>query len=427
MAKFLHVSDVHLGFDRYDNAERTKDFFFAFQDALEKYAIAEHVDFVIIAGDLFEHRQILPATLNQAQLCLEQLQQANIPVLAIEGNHDNLPYGTRTSWLRYLADNGLLMLLEPNEEQGYDCWSEETRRGGYIDLDCNVRVIGSRWYGASAPKAIAQLAEAIQALPASPEYQVMLFHHGLEGQIARYSGALKYDELHPLKEAGIDYLALGHIHKSYSAEGWIFNPGSTEANSIAEGQDQNPRGVYLVTLEEGKIEAQLKRDYYQRPIIRLKVVANKQQTQSDIEAAAEEIVEQTLKRKKNSTKNAIVELRLEGQLGFNRLDINTRQLRQRLHEKSQALIFLLKYEVTGTEYETPLTKGDSPPKREEIEQQVFEDLLAANVSYQQDVVRLAKGLRSLKQQVLDNDHPSESYRFVEQLLADRDLNATAEN
>lgn len=416
MARFLHLSDVHLGFDRYENAERTKDFFFAFQDALEKYAIAEKVDFVLIAGDLFEHRQILPATLNQAQIGLELLKEANIPVLAIEGNHDNLPYGTRTSWLRYLADSGLLILLEPNGEQAYDLWTPETKQGGYIDLPCDVRVIGSRWYGASAPKAILQLADSIQTLPTPPTYQIMLFHHGLEGQISRYSGALKYEELKPLKDAGIDYLALGHIHKQYTAEGWIFNPGSTEANSIAEGQDQNPRGVYLVTLEDGEIHAELKRDYYQRPIVRLKLKVNKQQTQEEVEEVAVEKVSKEI----DNTRGAIVELRIEGQLGFNRLDINVRQLRQKLHQKSQALIFLLKYNVTGTEYESPFPKGGEPPKREEIEQQVFEDLLSANTNYQHQAEPLAKGLRVLKQQVLDSEHPSVLYRFVAELLTEQD-------
>ncbi len=412
MARFLHLSDVHLGFDRYENVERTKDFFFAFKDALEKYAIAPGVDFVIIAGDLFEHRQILPATLNQAEIALELLQQAHIPVLAIEGNHDNLPYGTRTSWLRYLADSGLLILLEPNEQQGYDLWNPDTRRGGYIDLPCDVRVLGSRWYGASAPKAILQLAEAIKTLPPAPTYQVMLFHHGLEGQIARYSGALKYDELRPLREVGVDYLALGHIHKHYTAEGWIFNPGSTEANSIAEGQDQNPRGVYSVELHQGKVKAELKRDYYQRPIVRLKLKVNKQQTAREIEMAADQVVMAATER----TKQAIVELRIEGQLGFNRLDINVRKLKQNLQEKSQALIFLLKLDVTGTAYETRLEKGEEPPKREEIEQQVFEDFLSANTHYQPQAARLAQGLRLLKQQVLEGEHPAELYRFVEELL-----------
>ncbi|MCD8489234.1 MAG: metallophosphoesterase [Desertifilum sp.] len=171
MPKFLHVADVHLGFDRYDRPERTTDFFLAFKDALEKYAIAPAVDFVLIAGDLFEHRHILPATLNQAEICLDLLQEAGIPALTIEGNHDNLPYGTKTSWLRYLAESGKIILLEPSEddsEQVYQPWDKHHRRGGYIDLECGVRVFGSRWYGASAPQAIRQLATAMTHLPAPP-------------------------------------------------------------------------------------------------------------------------------------------------------------------------------------------------------------------------------------------------------------------
>jgi DNA repair protein SbcD/Mre11 len=175
---------VHLGFDRYDRKERTRDFFEAFRDALEKYALGEQVDFVLIAGDLFEHRNIQPAILNQAQYCLQELQKAGIPVIAIEGNHDNRPYGTKTNWLRYLADWGLLILLEPGDvaagEPFYSPW--DGRFGGYIDLECGVRVLGSSWYGTSAPKAIEQIAAAIQALPPSPGQTILMFHHGLEGQ-----------------------------------------------------------------------------------------------------------------------------------------------------------------------------------------------------------------------------------------------------
>ncbi|MEB3214134.1 MAG: metallophosphoesterase, partial [Leptolyngbyaceae bacterium] len=266
MVRFLHVADVHLGFDRYDNKDRSQDFFYAFYDVLEKFAVGESVDFVLIAGDLFEHRMIQPAVLNQAQRCLALLGEANIPAIAIEGNHDNRPYGTKTNWLRYLAESGHLILLEPEStsEGGsfYQPWSDASRRGGYIDLDCGVRVLGSAWYGATAPVAIQKIAEAIADLPQSSIPPVLLFHHGLEGQIARYAGALRYTDLLPLKDAGIDYLALGHIHKNYSIDNWVFNPGSVEANSIEESTYE--RGVYLVDVTDEGINAQLKRDYRQR-------------------------------------------------------------------------------------------------------------------------------------------------------------------
>ncbi len=418
MVRFLHLSDVHLGFNRYGSSERTKDFYLALDDVIERYAIAAQVDFVLIAGDLFEDRQILPATLNQAKLCLQKLQDAAIPVFAIEGNHDNCPYGTQTSWLRYLSSWDYLVLLEPYDgESGpeYEPWDPESRSGGYVDLPCGVRIIGSRWYGASAPQMIRKLAEAIAALPPGPSKTIMMFHHGLEGQIARYNGALRYQELLPLREAGVDYLALGHIHRHYEKEGWIFNPGSLEANSIVENQAQNPRGVLLVEMDETGVRADLRRDYYQRPIRRLIFKTEKQMTSDDLAAGAIAQIEAAAQR--GETQGALVEMVIQGQTGFNRVDLNLKTLRDRLKTLSGALILLLKYEAVGTEYRTPAFAGaESAPTRAQIEQQVFLDLLTANTRYEAHAPHLATGLADLKDRVLDNQAEDTLYEFVQDLL-----------
>lgn len=415
MPRFLHLSDIHLGFDRYDSKERTKDFFLAFQDALEKYAIAEQVDFVLIGGDLFEHRNIQPAVLNQAQVCLQMLQEAGIPVLAIEGNHDNRPYGTRTSWLRYLADWGLLVLLEPGDAAAgpfYQPWDWKTKQGGYIDLNCGVRVLGSCWYGASAPKAIEQIATATQQLPPGPDHCILLFHHGLEGQIARYAGALRYSEVLPLKQAGIDYLALGHIHKSYEIEGWIFNPGSVEANSVEEARYE--RGVYLVEINSNGIQAELKRDYYQRPIVRLKLTARGQESLEELEQGAIALVQQAIQTGQLIPAQApMVEFRIDGQVGFERLDLDTRKLQHQLQQLSNALICLLKYDVDSVTYVSPLSEDAT---RLQIEQEIFIDLLAANNVYKKKAPALAQGLVNLKDLQIEERSEQELYQFVQTLL-----------
>jgi DNA repair exonuclease SbcCD nuclease subunit len=414
MPRFLHLADVHLGFDRYDCKERTQDFFYAFNDAIEKYAIAEQVDFVLIAGDLFEHRNIQPATLNQAQYCLQELQQAGIPVLAIEGNHDNRSYGTKTNWLRYLADWGLLILLEPGdataEESFYSPWNG--RSGAYIDLDCGVRVLGSSWYGTSAPKAIEQIVAAMGKLPPSAGPTILMFHHGLEGQIARYQGALRYADVLPLKQAGVDYLALGHIHKSYSLENWIFNPGSIEANSVEEASYQ--RGVYLVEINETGIQAELKQDYYQRDVVRLKLSTNGQESVEELEQQAIAQVQQAIQQNRLCPADApIVELRIDGQVGFDRLELDTRRLQQQLQQLSNALIFLLKYEVDSLAYASHLTEDAS---RLQIEREVFLDLLTANNSYKKRAAELADGLIALKEQQLEGRSEAELYRFVRDMV-----------
>ena len=416
MPRFLHLADIHLGFDRYDSKVRTQDFFLALEDALEKYAVQAAVDFVVIAGDLFEHRNIQPAILNQAQLCLQLLKDAGIPVLAIEGNHDNRPYGTKTSWLRYLASWDLLILLEPgnpaDDEPLYQPWDAESKEGGYIDLPCGVRVLGSYWYGAAAPRAIAHLAEGIQQLPPALGPTVMLFHHGMEGQIARYQGALRYSDLLPLRQAGVDYLALGHIHKNYTAEGWVFNPGSLEANSMEESKYD--RGVYLVEIDSSGIQAELKQDYYQRSMVRLSLAARGEESLEELQALTIATVEQAIQSKQLvPTQQPIVELRITGQVGFDRLDLDTRKLQQHLQTLSHALIFLLKYDVNAVEYGSPIAEEAS---RLQIEQEVFTDLLSAHNSYKKQARELVHGLLELKDLQLQGRSEPELYEFVEAML-----------
>ncbi len=420
MARFLHIADIHLGFDRYSNPDRTRDFYFALEDVVQRYAIDEAVDFVAIAGDLFEYKQVLPGVLNQAKNVLQMLRDARIPVVAIEGNHDHRPYGSGSSWLKHLSDWGELILLEPafdeeSGETGFEPWDPDAKRGGYIDLDCGVRVFGSNWYGAAAPQMIPRLATAIAALPAAPGPQVMLFHHGLEGQIARYAGALRKEDLEPLRQAGIDYLALGHIHKHYAVDDWIFNPGSLEANSIAEGQDQMPRGALLVELEPGQITATLQQDYRQRPLTRLRLNVEKRWSLAEVQEQARQCIRAA--RRQGRTEAAIVELRITGQVGFQRLDLDLRRLKEELQALSDALVLLLKLEIVGSEYETPLPQAErlSP---QAIESVVFGDLLAASETYAPEADRLARVLCDLKTELLEKRPEADLYARLESLLGD---------
>src|SRR2546430_771551 len=67
MIKFLHLSDVHLGCRRYNLEERTKDFFRSWHDVIVRHALPNRVDFVLIAGDFFDRRNIDPQTMNDAR------------------------------------------------------------------------------------------------------------------------------------------------------------------------------------------------------------------------------------------------------------------------------------------------------------------------------------------------------------------------
>ncbi|MCA1590360.1 MAG: DNA repair exonuclease, partial [Acidobacteria bacterium] len=108
--KFLHIADVHLGCTRYQLPESPRDFYEAWKDVLSKYAIDEQVDFVIVCGDFFHKRSVPPETMNYAVAGLSALKEAGIPVVAIEGNHDQKHSDSEFSWLRSLESWHLLHL-----------------------------------------------------------------------------------------------------------------------------------------------------------------------------------------------------------------------------------------------------------------------------------------------------------------------------
>jgi len=67
-------------------------------------------------------------------------------------------------------------------------------------------------------------------------------------------GTVSEHSLGPLKD-GLDYLALGHIHKRFELNDWVFNPGSLENWSLDETHKNNPHGLYIVDIgdDEGGV------------------------------------------------------------------------------------------------------------------------------------------------------------------------------
>ncbi len=115
--KFLHFSDCHLGYRQYNSKDRFNDFGRAFMDVINT-AIDERVEFVILAGDLFQKRSIDALTLNSAMRGLERLARAKIPCIAVEGNHELAYFNEAIGWLRFLAERELLFLLHPTLGEG---------------------------------------------------------------------------------------------------------------------------------------------------------------------------------------------------------------------------------------------------------------------------------------------------------------------
>src|SRR3954464_14114707 len=107
--RFVHVADVHLGLGE-EGSERFHDYGDALAAAVQ-HAVRVRASFFLVAGDLFDKRDISAATLSLARRALTPLRDAGIPAYAIEGNHDRARAGALSSWVRYLGDDGLLHTL----------------------------------------------------------------------------------------------------------------------------------------------------------------------------------------------------------------------------------------------------------------------------------------------------------------------------
>jgi DNA repair exonuclease SbcCD nuclease subunit len=177
------MADCHLGYRQYNLRERFNDFGAAFYDVMD-IAVAERVDFVLLAGDLFQKRSIDALTLQMAMRGLEKLRAANIPCIAVEGNHEHAYYDDYIGWMKFLALRDLIVLLDPSgfHEGRPQLVPYERRAGSYFDPVPGVRIHGMRYMGAAAAKALEGYATALDELPHDGvEYAIFLTHAGVEG------------------------------------------------------------------------------------------------------------------------------------------------------------------------------------------------------------------------------------------------------
>jgi DNA repair exonuclease SbcCD nuclease subunit len=101
--KFLHAADIHLdsplhGLSRYEGlpVDEIRSATRAAFDNLVQFAIDEAVDFVVIAGDLFDGGWRDMGTGLYFAKAMGRLDQASIPAFLLAGNHDAASVVSRT-------------------------------------------------------------------------------------------------------------------------------------------------------------------------------------------------------------------------------------------------------------------------------------------------------------------------------------------
>lgn len=421
--KFLHISDIHLGFNQYQLEERTRDFGKAWADVLIRHAINNEVDFVLICGDFFDKRTPTPQAFDQAYSGLYELQKHGIPAVAIEGNHDESQDNESLySWLRSLKYTGLLKLLEPDfkrDKDGnigivYEPWDEDNKSGSYIDIK-GARIFGSRWYRHSLNAMIAPIIEGIRQNTDENLFNILMLHTDVEGyEIGRHGhiAALSQASLQSLKSC-TDYVALGHTHKRIEIDNWAFNPGSLETCKVDEFKEE--RGAYLIEVDEAKnVNATFIRDYHQRPFSRVIFDVDGYKEGKEITEGVVEKVEKEVTpfdAKDPNTVAPIVEITLKGHLGFPNSLLEFDEIRKQVQEKTSALHVRLKNNTVPVEYAVAADLSEDV-SREERERRAIEDLIARDNRYKSNSKEMAEMIIGAKRMALNDDAPDKILDYI---------------
>jgi DNA repair exonuclease SbcCD nuclease subunit len=243
MFTFIHAADVHLdsplrGLERYDGAPveqirgATRQ---AFANLVE-LAIAEHVAFVLLAGDLYdgEWKDYNTGLFFAAQMT--KLREAGVRAFLIAGNHDAASQLTR--YLR-LPDNVTIFSVQQPETVRLDAFNVALHGQGF-----STRVVS----------------DDLSAAYPEPEPHLVnigLLHTSIDGREGHEPYAPCTREGLLLK--GYDYWALGHVHKRevLHREPWIVFPGNIQGRHVRE---TGPKGCTLVTVQDDQVVAVHHRD-----------------------------------------------------------------------------------------------------------------------------------------------------------------------
>lgn len=236
MFRFLHTADIHLdsplkGLEAHDDApvEEIRGATRRAFDNLIDLAIEEAVDFVLIAGDLYDGDWKDYNTGLYFAGRMGKLDKAGIQVFIVSGNHDA---ASNTTKAMPLPNNVTIFSHKRPESQKVD--------------DLGVIIHGQGY----ASKAINGNLAAGYPISESGYFNIGLLHTSLTGREnhASYAPCCLED----LQSKGYDYWALGHVHKReiVSENPKVIFPGNIQGRHIKE---TGSKGATLVTVEDGSI------------------------------------------------------------------------------------------------------------------------------------------------------------------------------
>ncbi|RFU64409.1 DNA repair exonuclease [Peribacillus saganii] len=237
---FMHAADIHLDSPfkglkglPFPIVERLRESTFkAFQNMIDA-CIEHNVDFLLLAGDLYDGENRSLRTQSRFKKEMERLNQHQIQVYIIHGNHDHMD-GT---WVTMEFPENVHIFNASVEVKTF-----QRQDGTLVNL-----------YGCSYPRRhVAERMIDSYAIREGADYHIGLLHGNLEGS----SGHSPYApfSIKNLIEKRMDYWALGHIHKTQivTKQPLSVYPGNLQGRHRKES---GQKGSFLVRL------GQISQDY----------------------------------------------------------------------------------------------------------------------------------------------------------------------
>ena len=234
--RFLHAADIHLdspliGLADVEGrvAERIRTAPRAAFELLVDQAIEEEIDFLVIAGDLYDGTWRDYKTGLFFAERMGRLNHARIPVFLLHGNHDAQSQITRP-------------LVLPDNVNVFGIRRAET----FQIEELNVALHG---------QSFRQAVVTDNLVPGYPSpidgaFNIGVLHTALGGmgEHANYAPC----SLAELVAKGYDYWALGHVHQGQvlHKQPHVVFPGNLQGRHVRE---TGPKGAYLVTVETGEV------------------------------------------------------------------------------------------------------------------------------------------------------------------------------
>lgn len=231
MFRFLHAADTHIdspleGLDAYDGApvEALRGATRVAFENLVRLALEEEVDFLLLAGDIYDGDWKDFSTGLFLTRQLRRLRERGIPVYLIAGNHDAASVLTRK-------------LTLPDNVHVFSTRTAESREVPGLPVVIHGRGFPHR----AVPENL-----ALDYPARRPGlFNIGLLHTSLTG--APGHDAYAPCSLADLAGKGYQYWALGHVHQPQvlSTQPWVVYPGNSQGRHVREA---GSRGCRLVTV-----------------------------------------------------------------------------------------------------------------------------------------------------------------------------------